>query len=249
MLLSVMGSEEKLAEAARAGADTVVLEQMLQTIDTWPALSDGSSSSSAGAQPAKSSEQAPAVQPHPIPDRIAASLPFVAAAHLLSTMLYNYRRVAHRGTLIACFAMSSCSHNLLQKLPKPDEEDPHRSHYHMLLSQYTGDNFFGWLKQCRDPFDIDVSSAMGYRRSIADITADATLLQLGQGLQRCRSLAEEWFDSTQMDACKTLVMFLVRCLAQQSTQSEWDASVRCVSLQLCMNSVCLLSHMHDTLLQ
>ena len=145
MLLSVMGSEEKLAEAAKGGADTIVLEQMLQTLSTWPVLQNDSSSSSAGAQPIDSPEQAPAVQSGPILDRVTSSLPFVAAAHLLSTMVHNYRRLAQgdyherwcvensRAIQSACFALSSCSHAPFQELPKPVEEDPHKEHYHMVL--------------------------------------------------------------------------------------------------------------------
>ena len=247
MLPSVMRNEATLAEAAKAGADTVVLEQILQTLSTWPALQHDSRSSPAGAQPAvNSSEQASTVQSSPVPDKIAPSLPFVAAAHLLSTMIYNYRRIAHgdpherwcaensRATQIACFALSSCSHAPFRELPKPVEEDPHKEHYHMFFSRITGpsgEKFLDWLQHNCDPFEIDVSSAIGYRNSIADITADATALQLGWELQQCQKLAEEWFDSTQNDACKNLVMFLVRFIAnsKEPTQLEWDASVRQVS--------------------
>ena len=259
MLLSVMSSEEKLAEAAKGGADTIVLEQILHTISTWPALQIDSGSSSTGTQPTDSSEQASAVHLGPIPDKIAASLPLVAAAHLLSTMVYNHRRIAHgdrqerwfvqnsRATQIAFFCLSSCSHAPFRELPKPVEEDPHKEHYHMLPSRWmgpSGETFLDWLQQNRASVEIDVGNAVGYQNSIADITADATVLQLGQDLQQCQKLAEDWFDSTQNEACKSLVIFLVgRRLAKQSTQSEWDASVRQVSRQLCMNSTRLPGHM------
>ena len=87
MLLSVMRNEATLAEAAKAGADTVVLEQILQTLSTWPVLRNDNTPSPAGAQPMNSSEQASAMESGPIPVGIAPSLPFVTAAHLLSTML------------------------------------------------------------------------------------------------------------------------------------------------------------------
>ena len=203
MLLSVMGSEEKLAEAAKGGADTIVLEQILHTLSTWPVLQNDSSSPSAGAQPIDSSEQASAVHSGPIPDKIAASLPLVAAAHLLLTMVYNYRRMAHGNrqerwfvenspaTQIACFCLSSCSHEPFRELPKPVEEDRHKEHYHMLPSRWmgpSGERFLDWLQQHRDPFEIDVSNADGYRNSIADITADATVLQLGWICSSAKSL-------------------------------------------------------------
>ena len=263
MLLSVMRDEASLAEAAKAGADTVVLEQILQTLSTWPVLRNGNTSSPAGAQPMNLSEQASAVQSGPIPVEIAPSLPFVAAAHLLSTMAYNYRRIAHgdshdqllveysRATQIACFALSSCRHAPLQKLPKPVEEDAHKEDYHMMFFQFAEKKSLDWLQQNCNPFEIHASSAIAYQNSIADITTDAAALQLGRELQQCQKLAEDWFDSTQNDACKSLVMFLVRCLttSNQSTPAAWDASARQVSRQLCKNSTPLPGHMTQLMTQ
>ena len=89
-----------------------------------------------------------------MPLEVAETLPFLAAAWILETLVYMHRCASDsasfdtgavlrvRGILIASFTLSACSHRNLQKVAGPVGKDPHKTSYALRLS----------LIQIRNPF-------------------------------------------------------------------------------------------------
>ena len=241
MLLSLIDNKDQLATSAEAGVGTVVLEQMLQTISSWSVLKDDASSERQRRQSSQFSGEAPAVQPRADSHEVATTLPFVAAARVLETMLYWYQLSAQkdyvytwrvqsiRRMLIAGFALSLCSQQRLPKIAQLCEEDPHKTDYESCLSLLSSEqnSVLSWVEQCRTEFDVDTSK----RAEISHMVDTTQLLQLSSKLQKCQILSEEWFANTQGNACKLFVELLRECITMQPSsvqcsQAERNASVR-----------------------
>ena len=239
MLLSIIGCKEQLAEAAESGVDTVVLEQMLQTINSWSVLKRDASPERS--QPSQTSDKAPAAQPQANSCEVATTLPFVAAARVLETLVFWHRRSTqpdeptrwrvqfNRGMLIACFALSTCSRQTLQKVAQPDEEASHKADYSSCLPQTPSEEgrAFPWVEQCRVHIGVDYTK----RAEVIGMVATTQLLQLSIKLQNCQVLAEEWFASTQGNAFKLFVEMFHNSITMQPSsvqhsQAERDAFVR-----------------------
>ena len=194
-------------------------------------------------QSSQTSGEGPAVQPQAESPHIATTLPFVAAARVLETLVYWHSWSLQqdmfarscvqtkRDMLIACFALSSCSRKTMQKVAQPHEEDIYKTNYIYRLSPLSSeeDKLFDWLEQCRTEFDIDTNKrAEGI--SMVDVTP-AQLLQLSSKLQKCQVLSEGWFTSTQGNAFKLLVEMLRYCIKIQPSpfqpsQAERNALIR-----------------------
>ena len=243
LLLSLIDNKDHLTRAAEAGVDTVALEQMLQTITSWSAPKDDASLERDMSQSSQTSGESPAVQPQADSPEIAATLPFVAAARVLETLVYWHRRSAqqdeyarqrvrfNRELLIAGFALSSCSRRTMQKVALPHEKDPYKTTYDGRLSQVSSEEerLVSWLDQSGTEFDIDISKRAEVIRMV-DVTP-GQLLQLSSKLQKCQILAEGWFTSTQGNAFKLFVETLCECITLQPSpihhaQAETNALVR-----------------------
>lgn len=243
MLLSLVGRKEQLTEAAEAGVDTVVLEQMLQTINSWSALKDDASLVGDRSQSSQTSGESPAVQLQADSPEIATTLPFVAAARVLETLVYwhswslqqdkfaKFCVQFKRDMLIACFALSSCSRKTMQKVAQPHEEDIYKKDYVYRSSPLSSEEgkLFDWLEQCRTEFEIDTSK-WAEAISMVDITP-GQLLQLSSKLQKCQILSEGWFTSTQGNAFKLLAelfsyIITIQPSPVQLSQAERNALTR-----------------------
>ena len=248
MLLSLIGSTDHLTRAAEAGVDTVVFEQMLQTINSWSALKDDASLERDKSQSSQTSGDSPFVRPQADCPEIAATLPFVAAARVLETLVYCHRMSPqqdeyasmhvpfNRAMVIASFALSSCSRKTTQKVEQPHEEDIYKTHYYRPpfpdSSEEDRETIMSWLEQCRTEFAIDTSRRAEVI-SMVDITP-GQLLQLSSKLQKCQILSERWFTRTQGNAFKLFVEMLRDCVTMQPSpdqhlqhsQAETNASIR-----------------------
>ena len=239
MLLSVIGDKYQLTKAAEDGVDTMVLEQMLQTINSWSVLKDDASPERS--QSSQTSDEAPDARPQANSSAVAATLPFVAAARVLETLVYWHRLSAqrhdserqqvrfNREMVIACCALSSCSRQNLQTVAQPHEEDPDKANYKRYwLDLYSEEKqLFSWLGQCSTEFDVDTSN----RAEIRSMVDTTQLLQLSSKLQKCQILSEGWFTSTQGNAFKLFVeMLCVRITKEaspvQHSQDERNATIR-----------------------
>ena len=244
MLLSLIDPTDlslqrfKLTRAAEAGLDTVALEQMLQTINSWSAPKADASLERDMSQSSQTSGESPAVQPQADSPEIATTLPFVAAARVLETLVYWHRRSAqedeyarsrvrfNRELLIAGFALSSCRRKTMQKVAQPHEEDPYKTSYDGRLSPVSSEEerLLSWLEQFRTEFDIDISKRAEVI-SMVDITP-GQLLQLSSKLQKCQMLAEGWFTSTQGNAFKLFVEMLRDCITLQPSPVQHSYAER-----------------------
>ena len=243
MLLLVVGCKYQLAKAAKDGVDTMVLEQMLQTVNSWSVLKDDASPERS--QSFQTSNEAPDAQPQADSSAVATTLPFVAAARVLDTLVYWHRLSAqqqdfnrqhvriNREMVIACCALSSCSRQNLQKVAQPDEEDPDRTNYErywldqVLSPEKEVKELLPWLEQCCTELDVDTSK----RAEIRSMVDTTQLLQLSSKLQKCQILSEGWYTSTQGNAFKLFVEMLRSCMTTvlspvQHSKAERNATIR-----------------------
>ena len=237
MLRLVVGCKSQLAKAAKDGVDTMVLEQMLPTVNSWSMLKDDASLERS--QSSQTSEEAPDAQPQADSSAVATTLPFVAAARVLETLVYWHRLSAqrhdserqlvrfNREMVIACFALSSCSRQNLQKVAQPQEEDPDKINYERDIPYFEEEELCPWLGQCCTELDVDTSK----RAEIRSMVDTTQLLQLGSKLQKCQILSEGWFASTQGNAFKLFVEMLRDCITKdhppvQHSKHERNATIR-----------------------